>query len=66
LAEEATTPRGLWPLGVIIEVVHGRDDLVRSARIRTATSVLVRPVTKIVLLEATDLNSVNLSIVHCI
>ena len=47
-------PRGCWPLGVIMEVHVGRDELVRSARVRTSTSQLVRPVTKAVPLEGYD------------
>ena len=49
-----TAPRGSWPLGVVVEVYVGRDELVRSARVRTSTSQLVRPVTKLVLLEGYD------------
>ena len=51
---DITAPRGSWPLGVVIEVHVGRDELVRSARVRTSTSQLVRPVTKLVLLEGYD------------
>ena len=51
---DITAPRGSWPLGVVVEVHVGRDELVRSARVRTSTSQLVRPVTKLVLLEGYD------------
>ena len=51
---DITAPRGSWPIGVVIEVHVGRDELVRSARVRTSTSQLVRPVTKLVLLEGYD------------
>ena len=51
---DITAPRGSWPLGVVMEVHVGRDELVRSARVRTSTSQLVRPVTKLVLLEGYD------------
>jgi hypothetical protein len=44
-------PRGLWPLGLVVETFMGRDGLVRSVRIRTKSNTLVRPITKIVLLE---------------
>ena len=46
------TPRGLWPLALVKEVSVGRDGLVRSVKVRTRATELVRPVTKIVLLEA--------------
>ena len=51
---DITAPRGSWTLGVVMEVHVGRDELVRSARVRTSTSQLVRPVTKLVLLEGYD------------
>ena len=41
-------------IGFIIQDTNvGRDGLVRSAKIRTRSSVFVRPVTKLVLLEST-------------
>jgi hypothetical protein len=51
LIVDENTPRNLWPLGIVDEVKFGRDSLVRSVRVRTRSTVLVRPVTKIVLLE---------------
>ena len=51
LVVDENTPRGLWPLGLIIGVHFGRDGLVRSVRVRTNATTLVRPVTKIILLE---------------
>lgn len=46
-------PRCCWPLGRILEVYQNkRDEMVRSAKVKTNTSVLVRPIDKIVLLEA--------------
>ena len=47
--------RGAWPLGLVVDVKEGRDGLVRSARVRTKCSELVRPITKMVLLEGCDL-----------
>ncbi|XP_014677289.1 PREDICTED: uncharacterized protein LOC106817151 [Priapulus caudatus] len=35
LVVNENTPRGLWPLGLVIEVNKGRDGLVRSAKVRT-------------------------------
>ena len=53
LLVDENSPRGAWPLGRVIDVHEGRDGLVRSVRIRTKSTVLVRPVTKLVLLEST-------------
>ena len=51
-------PRSVWPLGRVIEVYHNqRDGLVRSAKVKTRTSELVRPVDKIVLLETAEIAS---------
>ena len=52
LMTDENTPRYLWPLGLITDVTHGRDGLVRSVKLRTRNTELVRPITKIVLLEA--------------
>lgn len=48
---DENTPRGLWPLGLVTEINIGRDGLVRSATVRTKSTHLVRPATKLVLLE---------------
>ena len=45
------TPRGVWPLGIVTEVYPGRDGLVRSAKVKTRATELVRPIVKLVLLE---------------
>ena len=52
LIPEENTPRSLWPLALVKEVVKGRDGLVRSVRVRTRTTELVRPIAKLVLLES--------------
>ena len=54
LVVEQNIPRGDWPLGRIIEVNRGRDGLVRSARVKTMKSMLVRPVDKLCLLETAN------------
>ena len=51
LVMDENAPKGSWPLGLIQEVSVGRDGLVRSARLKTVTSVLTRPITKLVSLE---------------
>lgn len=45
------TPRGLWPLSLVVEVTKGRDHLERTVKIKTRAVTLVRPVTKVILLE---------------
>lgn len=53
-------PCSSWPLGRIIEVyTNCNDGLVRSVKLKTSTSELVRPVHKIVLLEAAVLSRKN-------
>ena len=55
LVVDESSPRGLWPLGRVLEVHESRDDgLVRSLKVETRTSVLTRPIDKVVLLEAAD------------
>ena len=55
LVLDESTPRGSWPLGRVLEVHQSRDDgLVRSLKVKTRTSVLTRPIDKVVLLEAAD------------
>ena len=50
-----STPRSSWPLGRILDVYHNKQDgLVRSVKLKTSTSVIIRPVDKLVLLEAAD------------
>jgi hypothetical protein len=48
---DESSPRGSWPLGLVKDTITGRDGLVRSARIKVRGTELVRPVTKLVLLE---------------
>ena len=54
LMSDQNMPRGSWPLGLISDVKEGRDGLIRSATIKTKSSVLVRPVNKLVLIEGSD------------
>ena len=46
------SPRGQWPLARVDEVNYGRDGLVRSCVIKTPSGQLVRPVTKLCVLES--------------
>ena len=54
LIMDENTPRGIWPMGQVVEVNEGRDGLVRSARVRTKSTELVRPITKLVVLEEAE------------
>ena len=51
-------PRGRWKLGVVEELMTGRDDLTRAARVRTATGITSRPIVKLYPLEVQNDNSV--------
>ena len=51
LVAESNIPRGQWPLGRIVDINVGRDGHVRSCVIRTRTSQIVRPITKLCMLE---------------
>jgi hypothetical protein len=47
-------PRNEWLLGRILEAHMGPDQMVRSVKVKTKKSELVRPITKICLLEEVD------------
>ena len=52
LVLDEKTPCCSWPLGRVLEVhTNKKDGLVRSAKIKTITSVMVRPISKLILLE---------------
>ena len=42
LLTDQNFPRGQWPLARIVEVKKGKDGLVRSAKIRTSSTVVTR------------------------
>ena len=48
---DQTTERGSYPMARVVEVKMGRDNLIRSAKLQTQTSLLVRPIHKLVHLE---------------
>ena len=57
LVVDEKSPRNSWPLGLIQEVKPNKGDgLVRRVPLKTNTSVLERPINKIVLLEAPRLH----------
>ena len=43
--------RGKWPLARVTEVFVGKDENVRAAKVKTATTILTRPITKLCFLE---------------
>ena len=51
LLVEDSMPRGLWPLGVVVSVKRSQDGLVRTVDVRTKSTRLTRPISKIVFLE---------------
>ena len=52
LVLDEKTPRSSWLLGRVLEVyTNKKDGLVRSAKIKTSTSVMMRPISKMILLE---------------
>lgn len=46
--KEAHTPPLTWPLGRVIEVLPGTDEVVRVVKVKTQRGILVRPVVKLV------------------
>ena len=52
LIVDENTPRGLWPLGIVSEVKVSGDGLVRTVHVKTQSTTLVRPISKIVWLES--------------
>jgi len=52
LVLDENVPRSLWPLGLVVQADPSSDGLVRSVKIKTKSTQLVRPVTKVVKLES--------------
>nr|XP_027213272.1 uncharacterized protein LOC113806347 [Penaeus vannamei] len=51
LIKQDCVPRNQWPLGLVVGVHKGTDNLVRSVDVRTGTGTYERPVTRICFLE---------------
>ena len=49
---EENVPRNLWPLARVVEVYPSSDGLVRAVKVKTRCTQVVRPVTKLVMLES--------------
>ena len=52
LVVDSTAPRGSWLLGKVLETFPDKNGFVRSARLKTKSSIMERPVTKLCLLMA--------------
>lgn len=50
-------PPALWCIGRVIEVYRGKDNLIRTVRVKTPTGELERPINKLVFLPQPDQNS---------
>ena len=48
---EEDIPKSFWPLGVIVRVIPGRDDIVRSVEIQTSKGIITRPIQRLRQLE---------------
>ncbi len=53
---DESTPRGCWPMAKITNVHVGRDGLVRSVELKSGKRQLVRPLTKLCLLESSAMH----------
>ncbi|XP_069139358.1 uncharacterized protein [Argopecten irradians] len=51
LVMDESTHRTNWPLGRVVETFPGKDCLVRSVKLKTKSTVLIRPVHKLCHLE---------------
>lgn len=54
LIADNTSPRGSWQMGRVLEVFPDQKGLVRRVKLKTATSTLTRPITKLCLLLEQD------------
>ena len=54
VADNQNVERSKWPLGRVIEVFPSKDNVVRTVKIKTSNSELLRPVAKLCLLEESE------------
>ena len=54
LLQSENIPRSHWPLGRIQRVMHGEDGVVRMVEVKTPNNVLIRPTSRVCLLEAAE------------
>jgi hypothetical protein len=57
LLMDTSLPRNEWLMGRVVETYPGQDGRVRSVKVKTKNSQLVRPITKVCLLEAVATNT---------
>ena len=58
---ETEDKRTLWPIGRIIEVIPGRDGIVRTARVKTKRGEFIRPIQRLFNLEISSYENQNSS-----
>lgn len=56
IVKEDNIPPNKWYTARVIEAIPGKDDLVRTVKVRTAHNDLMRPVQKLIRLKITDEN----------
>ena len=54
MIREDNTPRMYWPLGVVVDMFPGKDNITRSVKVRTSKGVICRPVQRLHDLEVTS------------
>ena len=54
LLTDSSMPRNMWLMGKVVKIVPDKRGLVRRVQVRTKSSVLERPIDKLVLLLETD------------
>ena len=57
LMTEDNIPRRAWPLGLVVELLPGKDGLVRTVKVKTAKGIYSRPVQRLHLYEAASTSS---------
>jgi hypothetical protein len=51
LLVDTTVPRNAWPIGKVVQVYPGRDQLVRRVQVRAKSGLYDRPIDKLILLD---------------
>lgn len=54
LIREDNIPRMSWPIGRVLEVYPGKDNIVRSVKVKTSRGVILRPIQKLHDLEVQE------------
>ena len=54
LIADDNLPRNAWNQGLVVETTRDKNGLVRNAKIKTATALLDRPITKLCLLSTAE------------